>query len=168
MNKKFMLIGAVIMILAAMGGYFAFNRFGLSLPPTITNFEECVQAGYPVGESYPRQCWTPDGRHFVEKIEGFPPPDSSLITVSGTITCLPKVGIGPQTMECAIGIKGDDGKYYGLKNLFERGGHEFSQAGMRVEVSGIFGLEEMKGPDGNRYDVVGVVDVTSVVKETGR
>ena len=34
----------------------------------ITNFEECASAGFPVGESYPRQCWTPNGKHFVEEI----------------------------------------------------------------------------------------------------
>ena len=33
----------------------------------ITNFEECVAAGYPVGESYPRQCWA-EGKQFVEEI----------------------------------------------------------------------------------------------------
>lgn len=32
----------------------------------ITNFEECAAAGYPVDESYPRQCWTKDGKRFVE------------------------------------------------------------------------------------------------------
>lgn len=31
----------------------------------IKTFEECVNAGYPVLESYPRQCKTPDGRTFV-------------------------------------------------------------------------------------------------------
>ncbi len=37
----------------------------------VNNFEECVKAGYPVMETYPRQCKTPDGRMFIEntKIE---------------------------------------------------------------------------------------------------
>jgi len=35
----------------------------------ISNFEECVAKGYPVLESYPRQCKTPDGETFVEKID---------------------------------------------------------------------------------------------------
>ena len=35
----------------------------------ITSFEECVEAGYPVMESYPRQCRTPDGRTFTEEVE---------------------------------------------------------------------------------------------------
>lgn len=34
----------------------------------VTSFEECVQAGHPVMESYPRQCKTPDGKTFVEQI----------------------------------------------------------------------------------------------------
>ena len=35
---------------------------------TIGSFEECESAGNPVMESYPRQCTTPDGKHFVEQI----------------------------------------------------------------------------------------------------
>lgn len=35
------------------------------IPPT--NFEECVQAGYPVLESYPRRCKAPDSE-FVEDV----------------------------------------------------------------------------------------------------
>ena len=34
----------------------------------IDSFEECVAAGNPVMESYPRQCRTSDGKHFVEEI----------------------------------------------------------------------------------------------------
>jgi hypothetical protein len=36
----------------------------------IDNFEACVQAGYPVMESYPRQCRTPAGQTFVEEVVG--------------------------------------------------------------------------------------------------
>lgn len=35
---------------------------------TIDSFDECVAAGYPVMESYPRQCRVPDGDVFVEII----------------------------------------------------------------------------------------------------
>ncbi len=37
-------------------------------PRAVTNFKECVAAGYPVLESYPRRCQTPDGKTFVEDI----------------------------------------------------------------------------------------------------
>jgi hypothetical protein len=36
----------------------------------INSFEECAAAGNPVMESYPRQCRTADGKHFVEIIPG--------------------------------------------------------------------------------------------------
>ncbi len=35
---------------------------------SIANFEECASAGYPIMESYPRQCRTPDDQTFVEDI----------------------------------------------------------------------------------------------------
>ena len=35
---------------------------------TINSFDECVGAGYPILESYPRQCKTPDGKTFSEDI----------------------------------------------------------------------------------------------------
>jgi hypothetical protein len=34
----------------------------------ITDFSGCVQAGFPIMESFPRQCRTPDGRNFKENI----------------------------------------------------------------------------------------------------
>lgn len=39
-------------------------------PPftTIVNFDECAAAGYPIMESYPRQCKTADGRSFTEEV----------------------------------------------------------------------------------------------------
>src|SRR3989344_4204450 len=111
MNKKFILITAAIIILAGIGIYFAFNRQLSSPSPEITNFEECTSAGYPMGESYPRQCWAPDGKHFVEDITKGSLPASGPITVSGEITCLPKKGTGQQTLECAIGLKGSDGQH---------------------------------------------------------
>jgi len=47
---------------------------------TITNFEECIAAGNPAMESYPRQCRTSDGKHFVESI--------SSQECSGTARCI--------------------------------------------------------------------------------
>ena len=47
--------------------------------PNITSFEDCMTAGYPVMESYPRQCALPGGRTFVEQIS---PPPSPMISSS--------------------------------------------------------------------------------------
>lgn len=40
----------------------------------INSFDGCASAGYPIMESYPRQCRTPDGRGFVEAISEAPKP----------------------------------------------------------------------------------------------
>ncbi|MFB5631404.1 MAG: MBL fold metallo-hydrolase [Nitrosopumilaceae archaeon] len=44
------------------------NHTGECMAPSITNFEECVAAGNPVMESYPRQCRSADGKLFVEEV----------------------------------------------------------------------------------------------------
>lgn len=52
-------------------------------------------------------AWTP---------ENMPP--AGVLSVSGTIACLPHANqSGAVTLECAIGLAGDDGNYYGLTNL---------------------------------------------------
>jgi hypothetical protein len=38
------------------------------------------------------------------------------VTVTGMPVCLPHKNSGAQTLECAIGVKTDDGFYYSLKN----------------------------------------------------
>ena len=63
------LIGLVVVLAIVAGLFFAFsaNR-GQQQLLSIANFEQCAEAGYPVMESYPRQCRTPDGRNFTEDI----------------------------------------------------------------------------------------------------
>ena len=41
---------------------------GQEEPVAVSNFDQCVDRGYPVMESFPRQCRTPDGQVFVEDI----------------------------------------------------------------------------------------------------
>lgn len=165
-NHKNITIITIIIILAAVIIFkivFSLQQ-KLNLPQnTITNFSDCVNAGYPVGESYPRQCWTPDGRGFVENLKQAPPVPGQ-ITISGEIACLPKKGTGPQTMECAIGLKDQEGRYYGLKNLSQIDpDYKFSAGGKQVEVSGILNTEQSTGPDGNKYDTVGTIEVSSII-----
>lgn len=56
----------VLAILAVIGVIYFVTRPHTS--PIVTAFEECAKAGNPVMESYPRQCNTKDGKHFVEDI----------------------------------------------------------------------------------------------------
>jgi len=50
----------------------------------ITSFEECVTAGNPVMESYPRQCRTPDGALFTEEVVHGP--DKGATPIEPTLT----------------------------------------------------------------------------------
>jgi len=65
---------------------------------SINSFDECVNAGYPVMESYPRQCRTPDGRNFVEVIpEPIEPPagdEAICVDNCGDGTCAEIVCLG--------------------------------------------------------------------------
>ncbi len=166
-QKKFTysLATIVIVALGAALAYFFFNPRAESPVPAraIKNFEECAAAGYPVGESYPRQCWTPDGKHFVEELNDTQPQGPEALTINGTIDCLPKKGSGPQTLECAIGLRDLSGKYYELRNLSTSDpDYKYSTGGLKVEVTGLFSTEEISAPDANSYDVIGVIDVTSI------
>lgn len=82
------------------------------------------------------------------------------INVTGQMVCLPhKNAAGPQTMECAFGVKADDGRYYGLQGLDQHqliNGNLTTQ--MHVTVKG-----SVTRPDhSERYDVAGNILVSSI------
>ncbi len=73
MKKTWVLVG-VVCAGVALGVTFAlYPKHAVAPEPIvsapITSFEECKSAGYPVMESYPEQCRTPDGVLFVQEIE---------------------------------------------------------------------------------------------------
>jgi hypothetical protein len=49
----------------------------------IKNFVDCSEAGFPILETYPKQCTSPDGRVFTRLVE---PPQTSTSTFSAHIT----------------------------------------------------------------------------------
>ena len=60
--KKAMVIILVIIIL--LGIAFLVDAYNSTRYSKISSFEECADAGYPIMESYPERCMTPDGRGF--------------------------------------------------------------------------------------------------------
>lgn len=56
-------IGVAMLVVAG-----AFYLWGGNQNPPVTSFAECAEQGFPVMESYPRQCRTPDGQTFREDI----------------------------------------------------------------------------------------------------
>ena len=89
MTKTFKILGLLViagaLAIVAMVIYDAAPR--MNAPAPITNFEECVAAGNPVMESYPRQCRSADGQLFVEDI-------SNNQSIGG--------GLGLQANGCAV------------------------------------------------------------------
>ena len=57
------IIGVVVLLIAG-----AFYFLGGNQEPVVANFAECTAAGFPVMESYPRQCRTQEGQTFREDI----------------------------------------------------------------------------------------------------
>jgi hypothetical protein len=66
---KYVLITGAVVIAAAV--LFFFMKMGGTIP--VTSFEECAQR-YPVMESYPRRCVTPNGSSFTEDVPNTPEP----------------------------------------------------------------------------------------------
>lgn len=120
------IIGFVIgLIIGGLSGYFI--GASQSKKDSIDSYEACVNAGYPVQESYPPRCAVPGGKTFTQEVS---------VTFEGTVVCLPHKNMdGPHTLECATGLKADDGKYYGLASsdttLSEVAGSE-----KRVRITG--------------------------------
>lgn len=79
------IILVLLIILATAGITFALTRPQAPEPevlPEVLSFEDCLAAGYPAMESYPRQCKTPDGRTFAEEL---PAPDPTYVNASADL-----------------------------------------------------------------------------------
>ena len=78
------LIGTIV-ILAIIGGLIfalAANNNQQELL-SISSFAECAGAGYPIKESYPERCTTPDGRSFVNESQSSDPLPPRDLTLNG-------------------------------------------------------------------------------------
>lgn len=89
-------------------------------------------------------------------------------TFSGTTTCLPhRDTSGPTTMECALGLKTDEGFHIGLDmSAVQMEAGSGLDTGEDVTVSGLYvPVEQMSGTMGQIYDIRGVMRVSSVIQE---
>lgn len=88
-------------------------------------------------------------------------------TLEGEYTCLPHTDTsGPQTMECALGLKTDDGSYYALDfgNLLQSGAINFG-TGTRIRVSGLLvPIEQISSNQWQKYPIKGILQVKEVSK----
>lgn len=84
-------------------------------------------------------------------------------TLSGITVCLPHKDLtGPQTKECAFGLKTEAGEYYVLDlNLMSQMPPQNLQIGVRLSASGmITPIERLSTDQWQKYNVQGVFSVT--------
>ncbi len=88
-------------------------------------------------------------------------PADGAIKISGTVMCLPhKDTSGPQTLECAYGLKDDSGRYYGLKDSDPTYKNISGvPVNTHVTVSGTFSKKS-----DTKYPTVGIIEVTSIAE----
>jgi hypothetical protein len=94
--------------------------------------------------------------------------DGKTINIGGEVVCLPhKQGLfsGPQTLECAFGFKGIDGRHYVISNFGELAENEpllieSVSTGEKFVLSGVFTYGAAK--EYEKYDVVGTISVDLV------
>ncbi len=88
-------------------------------------------------------------------------PAAGPVVLLGAMVCLPHINTeGPQTQECAFGLKDNNGIYYALHDS-DPTYTTISAAPMNVpvEVTGTLTLEKS-----DRYQSVGIIDVVSIKK----
>ncbi|MCI0597503.1 hypothetical protein L0Y34_00280 [Candidatus Parcubacteria bacterium] len=76
MTYRTLLLLVVSLVFGGAVGYFLGYDHGFerTKQANISSFAECAAAGYPIMESYPEQCLTPDGKHFVRDVTSEPEP----------------------------------------------------------------------------------------------
>jgi len=90
------------------------------------------------------------------------------VTLSGSSVCLPhRDTSGPQTMECAFGLKTDDGSYYALDLLILESEilRDFPTQERLTLKGTLIPLEDIDERTWNVYDIVGQLRVTSAHHE---
>lgn len=63
----FVVVFTLAIAVAVTSSYFIFSQNQQQKMKTINSFEDCAKH-YPVMESYPEQCKTPDGKHFTREL----------------------------------------------------------------------------------------------------
>jgi hypothetical protein len=87
------------------------------------------------------------------------------VTLSGTYVCLPHLDTsGPQTEECAFGLKTDDGVYYAVNFGASAGAMKRFQSGAHITAEGFVVITEALSTDHwQHYNMKGIFTVLKMV-----
>lgn len=96
-----------------------------------------------------------------------PPPVDvpKLVSLRGEYLCLPHVNTsGPQTEECAFGLKTDDGMYYALSTQsLPIEAMVQLQTGKRISIEGILvPIEQISSDHWRIYPIKGIIEVKKI------
>ncbi len=88
-------------------------------------------------------------------------------TLTGVQVCLPHADTdGPQTLECALGMKTDAGEYYALDFGTSTQGMPNLQTGDRFSATGLITPIEMLSSDHwKKYAIEGILSVTEPIQK---
>jgi hypothetical protein len=154
MNKLVVIIVSIVVIALILTGVVIL--IAKSRTENINSFDECAAAGYPILESYPEQCKTPNGKTFTRVISS-KYKDGEEVTIVGVLICLPhKEKGGIQTLECAIGLNGPDDQNFSLSDPQMKYIVDLPMD-KTVRVTGIFKQNELA----NIYDSVGKIEISN-------
>lgn len=112
-----------------------------------------VLSSRPASLPYPKTDISPTPTPFVE---------AQRVTLEGVVDCLShKDTSGPQTLECAIGFRTDDGKSYALDtNLMPQPVLDYT-TGDRIQANGIVTpIEALSSDQWQKYDIDGIFSIT--------
>lgn len=86
-------------------------------------------------------------------------PDEGSISIKGTTLCLPhKDTNGPQTLECAYGLKDEKGQYYAIRDL-DPTYKNISRLAMNSQVTLVGNFREETS---KIYPIIGVVEISEI------
>lgn len=87
------------------------------------------------------------------------------VTIVGVWECLPHHGDGPHTMECAFGVKADDGKHYAVSTSLMSQYPVDYPTGARVSIQGTMVPKNQLNSDAwVKYDIEGIIAATVIKK----
>lgn len=86
-------------------------------------------------------------------------PDEGSVSIKGTTLCLPhKDTSGPQTLECAYGLKDKEGQYYAIRDL-DPTYKNISKLAMNSEVTLVGNFREETS---KIYPIVGTIEISEI------
>jgi hypothetical protein len=100
---KWTILGLVTLLIIIAGAALVIIPGPTANAPAITSFTECAAAGYPVQESYPRRCTTPEGATFTEEVA-----QQQWVTTRGNADIIRNVSVREgQTISSPLTITGE-------------------------------------------------------------